>query len=346
MSSPAATPATAAKPHAFAPVFALLAPHMAELDRFLHSQLASFEPEIRAMADYCIDTSGKRIRPALVFLSGWRGPTTVTPDLVRVAAVVELVHLATLVHDDIMDEALYRRGVPTVNSVEGSNQALLVGDFLLARAGVEAAFVSADVALSLAVTISDLCDGQSLEGLHQGRTDRSVDDAIESIKGKTGALMRAACDIGALCVGRLDLAEAFGSFGMNFGISFQLVDDLLDLLSTEELMGKPVNNDVRAGVFTVPMLVAVQEATGAHREHLRDLMLAASASPEAAAEFREHVLQSSAVATTMALIDQYNELARKALAVVAPSKTRDGLLEVPQRYLDGILAEKVPANLR
>ena len=99
------SPPTTAKPHAFAPVFALLAPHMVELDRFLRGQLASFEPEIRAMADYCIDTSGKRIRPALVFLSGWRGPTVVTPDLVRVAAVVELVHLATLVHDDIMDEA-------------------------------------------------------------------------------------------------------------------------------------------------------------------------------------------------------------------------------------------------
>src|SRR6186997_1701858 len=93
-----------AKPNAFAGVFAMLAPHMAELDRFLHGQLASFEPEIRAMADYCIDTSGKRIRPALVFLSGWRGPQEVSADLVRVGAVVELVHLATLVHDDIMDE--------------------------------------------------------------------------------------------------------------------------------------------------------------------------------------------------------------------------------------------------
>jgi len=316
------------------------------LDASLSGTIELVEPARRML-----QAGGKRLRPLLTIASAVASvpDVEVKPRDSRVrrgAASVELVHVGSLVHDDIMDEALYRRGVPTVNSVEGSNQALLVGDFLLARAGVEAAFVSADVALSLAVTISDLCDGQSLEGLHQGRTDRSVDDAIESIKGKTGALMRAACDIGALCVGRLDLAEAFGSFGMNFGISFQLVDDLLDLLSTEELMGKPVNNDVRAGVFTVPMLVAVQEATGAHREHLRDLMLAASASPEAATEFREHVLQSSAVATTMALIDRYNELARKALAVVVPSKTRDGLLEVPQRYLDGILAEKVPANLR
>src|SRR5690349_7036084 len=93
----------------FATVFARLKPHMAELDVFLRKQLAAFEPEIRDMADYCIDTSGKRIRPALVFLSGWQGGDTPMPDLVRVSAVVELIHLATLVHDDIMDEADMRR---------------------------------------------------------------------------------------------------------------------------------------------------------------------------------------------------------------------------------------------
>src|SRR3954469_5627532 len=127
-----ATPAPVAKP-AFAGVFAHLAPHMAELDRFLRSQLTSFEPEIRAMADYCIDTSGKRIRPALVFLSGWRGPNVVMPDLVRVAAVVELVHLATLVHDDIMDEAEVRRSRPTAAREYGPAPAVLVGDALFAH---------------------------------------------------------------------------------------------------------------------------------------------------------------------------------------------------------------------
>lgn len=316
------------------------------LDASLSGTIELVEPARRML-----QAGGKRLRPLLTIAAAVASDPTVAVKPLdsrvrRGAASVELVHVGSLVHDDIMDEALYRRSVPTVNSVEGSNQALLVGDFLLARAGVEAAFVSADVALSLAVTISDLCDGQSLEGLHQGRTDRSVDDAIESIKGKTGALMRAACDIGALCVGRLDLAEAFGSFGMNFGISFQLVDDLLDLLSTEELMGKPVNNDVRAGVFTVPMLLAVQEASGSDRDRLTCLMLDASSDAGAAAAFREHVLAGTAVAATLELIDRYNELARRALDAVSPSRTRDGLIEIPQRYLDGILVEKVPGQAR
>lgn len=298
-----------------------------------------------------LNAGGKRLRPLLTISSAVASDPSVAlrPLDARVrrgAASVELVHVGSLVHDDIMDDALYRRGVPTVNSVEGNSQALLVGDFLLARAGVEAARVSADVAMSLAVTISDLCDGQSLEGLFQSRSHRLVDDAIRSIEGKTGALMRAACDIGALAVGRTDLAAAFGAFGMNFGISFQLVDDLLDLLSTEELMGKPVNNDVRAGVFTVPMLITVGDAQGRDREHLVDLMARAADEPDAAAEFREHVLAGRAVRATLELIDRYNAVARESLLVVPAGRTRDGLLEVPQRYLDDILAEKVPTSLR
>src|SRR5208282_5122993 len=113
------------KPPTFGGVFAGLAPHMVALDRFLLGQLAFFEPEIREMASYCIDTSGKRIRPALVFLSGWRAGGAVSTDLVRAAAVVELVHLATLVHDDIMDNAEVRRSRSTASRKFGPTTAVL-----------------------------------------------------------------------------------------------------------------------------------------------------------------------------------------------------------------------------
>src|SRR5690606_31604305 len=118
----------------FAAVFARLKPQMSALDVLLRGQLAAFEPEIREMADYCIDTSGKRIRPALVFLSGSNGDDTPSPDLVRVAAVVELVHLATLVHDDIMDEADLRRSRRTASRQYGPEAAVLLGDALFAHA--------------------------------------------------------------------------------------------------------------------------------------------------------------------------------------------------------------------
>ncbi len=323
---------------------------LTEVDETLHLSMLG-TGELVEPSKRMLQAGGKRLRPLLTISSAVACDPSVSlrPLDLRVrrgAAAVELVHVGSLVHDDIMDEALSRRGVPTVNSVEGANQALLVGDFMLARAGVEAAHVSADVAMSLAVTISDLCDGQSLEGNYQGQPNRTVDDAIESIRGKTGALMRAACDIGALAVGSTDQAKAFGAYGMNFGVAFQLIDDLLDLLSTEELMGKPVNNDVRAGVFTVPALFTVQQLSGPARDRLVRLMLAAADDPAAASEFHAAVLAGGGVEATMELVRHYNELARSGLSSVPSSRTRDGLAELPDRYLESILVEKVPAQRR
>ncbi|MEI6861912.1 MAG: polyprenyl synthetase family protein, partial [Verrucomicrobiota bacterium] len=120
-------------PVGLAPVFDRLRPQLADLDIFLRGQLAAFEPEIRSLADYCLDTAGKRIRPALVFLSGWSGGRP-APALVRAAAIVELVHLATLVHDDIMDAADMRRGRDTASRRHGPEAAVLLGDALFAHA--------------------------------------------------------------------------------------------------------------------------------------------------------------------------------------------------------------------
>ncbi len=295
-----------------------------------------------------LNGGGKRLRPLLTIASALAAdPTTVIDPLDRNvragAASVELVHVGSLVHDDIIDEAESRRGVVTVNAQEGASQAVLVGDFLLARAGVEAARVSREVAMSLAVTISDLCDGQSLEGLKEHDLDRSVDDAIRSIAGKTGALMRASCDIAAYAVGANHLAEPLARFGMNFGIAFQLVDDLLDLLSTDELMGKPVNNDVRCGVYSVPALLALEMVP--NPSDLRDLMKAAGDSDDDAAGFRESVLRSGAIDRTVAMVHDYNRRAADDLGVLPDSPTRDGLAKLPERYLNGILAEKSASAL-
>ncbi len=290
-----------------------------------------------------LNGGGKRLRPLLTIASARAAdPTTsidpLDPAVRSGAASVELVHVGSLVHDDIIDAAESRRGVITVNAQEGSSQAVLVGDFLLARAGVEAAKVSKEVAMSLALTISDLCDGQSLEGLKEHDLDRSVDDAIASIAGKTGALMRASCDIAAYAVGADHLADPLSRFGMNFGIAFQLVDDLLDLLSSDELMGKPVNNDVKCGVYSVPALKALELTD--NPSELRDLMKAAGESDDAAAGFREVVLTSGAIDETVAMVHDYNLRAAEDLTPLPDSPTRDGLAQLPERYLTGILAEK------
>ena len=270
MSSPAATPATAAKPHAFAPVFALLAPHMAELDRFLRGQLASFEPEIRAMADYCIDTSGKRIRPALVFLSGWRGPTTVTPDLVRVAAVVELVHLATLVHDDIMDEADVRRSRRTASREFGPTAAVLLGDALFAHAlHLATQFPTTEICAAVSDSTRKVCAGEIVQTLRRRSTSITRADYQRIVDLKTAELFRVSCFLGARLAGfEPGYVAAASRFGRHLGIAYQIYDDLVDFFGDETRIGKTLGTDLASGKLTLPLLALIERLPAAERAGL------------------------------------------------------------------------------
>jgi len=158
--SPASAVGAGVAPASAAGVFGRLAGHQAALDAFLREQLAEFEPEIRDLAAYSLDAAGKRIRPALVFLSGWQGPGAPTPELVRVAAVVEMVHLATLVHDDIMDGAEVRRNRPTVARRYGSAAAVLLGDALFAHAlHLTTQFPTTAVCAAVSVAMRRVCAG-------------------------------------------------------------------------------------------------------------------------------------------------------------------------------------------
>src|ERR1041384_5973536 len=203
--SSVASPAVSPKPHAFANVFALLAAQMAELDRFLHGQLGAFEPEIRTMVDCCIDTSGKRIRPALAFLSGWRGSGHVQPELIRVAAVVELVHLATLVHDDIMDEADVRRSRRTAAREFGATAAVLLGDALFAHAlHLATQFPTTEICAAVSESTRRGCAGEIVQTLRRGSINVTRADYERIVDLKTAELFRVSCFLGA----RLSGADA------------------------------------------------------------------------------------------------------------------------------------------
>lgn len=245
-----------AKPHAFAELFALLGAHMAELDRFLHGQLAAFEPEIRTMADYCIDTSGKRIRPALVFLSGWRGPGIVPPDLVRVAAVVELVHLATLVHDDIMDEADVRRSRRTASREYGPTAAVLLGDALFAHAlHLATQFPTNEVCAAVSDSTRRVCAGEIVQTLRRGSTNISRADYQRIVDLKTAELFRVSCFLGTRLAGfDADYVDAASRFGRHLGIAYQIYDDLVDFFGDESRIGKTLGTDLASGKLTLPLL--------------------------------------------------------------------------------------------
>jgi octaprenyl-diphosphate synthase len=273
---------------AFAPVFARLEPQMAELDRFLRGQVAVFEPEIREMADYCIDTTGKRIRPALVFLSGWRDPAVVSSDLVRVAAVVELVHLATLVHDDIMDEAELRRNRRTAARAYGPVAAVLLGDALFSHAmHLAAQFPTTEICLAVSESTRRVCAGEIIQTLRRGSTDFTLADYRRVIDLKTAELFRLSCQLGGQLGGYAPAyAAAAGRFGRHLGIAYQIYDDLVDYFGEEQRIGKTLGTDLMSGKLTLPLLALLERLSAGERAGLLD-EIAGSRPPQLSLRLRQ-----------------------------------------------------------
>jgi octaprenyl-diphosphate synthase len=272
----------------FATVFARLKPHMAALDVFLRGQIVAFEPEIREMADYCIDTSGKRIRPALVFLSGWSGDGAPTADLVRVAAVVELVHLATLVHDDIMDEADMRRSRRTASRQYGPEAAVLLGDALFSHALYLAAqFPTTEVCHAVADSTRKVCAGEIVQTLRRGTTNITREDYFRVIDLKTAELFRISCFLGGKLGGYSpEFVEASSHFGRHLGIAYQIYDDLADFFGLEKRIGKTLGTDLQSGKVTLPLLALMDRLPADDRVLLIDEILHRRA-PDLSARIRQ-----------------------------------------------------------
>lgn len=219
------------------------------------------DPRLAELALYGIETGGKRLRPALVLSAAMAvgGRRAVTERVVDAAAAVELLHLASLYHDDVLDGSAVRRGQPSVNALWGDHAAVLGGDVLLAHAYRVAADLGAPELRRLAHTLTALCSGQLAECDAQFDRGRKVAHYDASIRGKTAALLATACWLGASTAGAsTNAVEALARFGTELGVAFQVIDDVLDLYGHGHAIGKPAGNDLREGVFTLPVLIALQ----------------------------------------------------------------------------------------
>ena len=268
MSGPFTTPATAAPNPA--EVFRRVAPQMAALDRFMAEQVASFEPEIRSMAAYCLESSGKRLRPSLVFFAGWKGDGAVDDALVRAAGVLEMVHLATLVHDDIMDRADLRRNRGTATREFGPDAAVLLGDALFAQAlHVAAQFPTTEVCRLVSESTRKVCSGEIMQTLHRRDLGVTRADYYRVIDLKTAELFRAACFLGARLAG-YDAAfvQAANDFGRHLGIAYQIYDDLVDFLGEEKNIGKTLGTDLASGKLTLPLMLLLERLSPPERAEL------------------------------------------------------------------------------
>lgn len=222
------------------------------------------------MADYCIDTSGKRIRPALVFLSGWDAEGRVNHELVQAAAVVELVHLATLVHDDIMDEADLRRSRRTAARQYGPEAAVLLGDALFSHALLLAAsFPTTNVCRAVSESTRRVCSGEIIQTLRRRSDAVSLADYRRVIDLKTAELFRVSCALGSELAGYAPaFCRAAAIYGRALGIAYQIYDDLADFFGEERRIGKTLGTDLLSGKVTLPLLALLERLPAGERAEL------------------------------------------------------------------------------
>ena len=309
----------------------VIADDMERAERVLaEAAMSQAHPLVSEAALHLIRAGGKRVRPALVLLSTHAGRRGLRSSDLS-AAAIELVHIATLYHDDVIDETDTRRGVPTAHSKWGVEVAVLAGDYLFARGCALGAEAGGEVPAILARAIGLVCEGQIMETAVLHDPTRSVDNYLAVIERKTAALFEAACDLGAATAGvATEKRVALASYGRDLGLAFQIVDDVLDLVGDPRVTGKEPGSDLREGVLTLPVLLAAQRDP--------DLGTRLQDGERDLAALLPAIGSSGGVAEAMDVARRHTDRASSVLARL------DGSAAVPalKALLQGVLAQARP----
>ena len=305
---------------------------MERVDQVIRERLASRVALIDQISGYIISAGGKRIRPRLVLLFaealGFEGP-----ERYELAATVEFIHTATLLHDDVVDESSLRRGRATANAMFGNAASVLVGDFLYSRAFQMMVSVNRMRVLDvLADATNVIAEGEVLQLMNMHDPDLAVDDYLRVIRYKTAKLFEASARLGAvLGAAAPALEEACADYGRSLGTAFQLVDDLLDYEGNSHELGKNVGDDLREGKPTLPLLVAMERGTPQDRALIRHAI--EHGELEKLPEILAIVRRTGALDATREAAEREADTARQCLDALPPSKARKALLELCVRSI-------------
>ena len=279
---------------------------------------------------HALGSPGKRLRTALTLLSGKLNSYRFEK-LLPLSVAFEMVHLATLIHDDIVDNALTRRGSPTVNAIWGNNIAILLGDYYFAKtAGLIADINDNRIDHLFSDTVATVCEGTILEMMTAGRVDLTIQSYYEKISHKTACLIAACCKGGAI-VSQASEEEInlLNAYGMNLGIAFQIIDDILDYTEDQATIGKPVGNDLRQGMVTLPLIYALQEQPqNGHYQEVYNLLNGSTGREEDIRSVVNWVVTGTGVQRSRADAYVYAGKAREALTHFPPSQNRQVLDEL------------------
>jgi octaprenyl-diphosphate synthase len=286
---------------------------------------------IPQLAAHLVAAGGKRLRPLLTLaaakLCGYEGVRQI-----KLAACVEFIHTATLLHDDVVDESVLRRGYASANAVFGNKASVLVGDFLFARAfQLMVEDGSLEVLRILSQAAATIAEGEVLQLTTQNDLATTEQKYFDVIRGKTAALFAAACEVGGVIAARpASECAALAQFGMDLGMAFQLVDDALDYSADEAELGKTVGDDFREGKLTYPVLLAIAAATPSEREFWTRTVEQGNQTQADLATALALIQKHGAGFQTIARAEKFVTSAVSALEIFAPSSMRDALVEVAQ----------------
>ena len=317
-------------------IFSVIAAELAQVESEFERQARSNVQVIAYLADYLRESGGKRVRPALTILANYAvGGDGSRYNSIRMATVMEFLHTATLVHDDIIDSADTRRNRPTVNALYGNETAVLMGDWLYMSAfETSLAERSLPILDILTRVTRKMTEGELLQLTTLGKTDISEQHYLDIIQRKTAFLFSACCEVGAILGGANEVEQrALADYGMNLGMAFQLTDDLLDFTSSDDILGKSTGVDLLGGKVTLPLIYLIA-AEPSSSEMVQTVMTQASYESVARNELHQAVERVGAVERARVRADDYATAARTALDNLLESEFRESLAAIPTYVLD------------
>jgi heptaprenyl diphosphate synthase len=307
---------------------------LARLETLLAESVIVGDPYLDSVTTHLIYAGGKRLRPLLAVASATGGARPATQEDLLGGVALELMHLASLYHDDVMDEAEVRRNVDSVNARYGNLIAIVAGDYLMARSAAIAADLGTDIAGLLARTLAWLTRGQVSEVRTAFSVDRTESDYYEAIEGKTASLMSSSCRVGALTAHlSSDEADALTEFGRCFGMIYQLRDDVLDIIATENQLGKPAGQDLAEGIYNLPTLLALRDPDVG--DQLRGV-LGHVLDDEDRERARKLVVATDGIERTIAAAQSFLAQAHVALNNVSDDALRNGFSSLIESLLEDL----------
>jgi octaprenyl-diphosphate synthase len=306
--------------------FSIIEEELTRVKTLIERDLRDCGESIRSLVACVNAGQGKMIRPGLVLLSG-AACGGVTENHIKAAAIFEMIHSATLLHDDVVDEGQSRRGVPTINSVHGNESAVLLGDFLLGKVIKMCVGLGDGVSEIIAVASMRTCEGELKQISQRGNWSLGEPEYIEIIAGKTAALFEGACATGAMLAGAGESTEqALATYGRNVGIAFQITDDLLDLVGEQDKTGKPVGSDLDHSKLTLPLIHLLKTAGETDKQKVRQILSHKTGDAERM-ELLEKLNSCKSIEYSMRRAKEFVEGAIAALAAAGDSDGNKALVE-------------------